>query len=545
MNKVAHYLQEHLEGEVMTSPDARRYFATDGSILQVLPEVVVYPRSESDVRKTARFSWQLAERGRVIPITARGAGTDQSGAALGSGIVLAFLAHMHRVLEYDGKSGVVVVEPGANYGKLQQTLITHGRFLPPFPASLEYSSIGGAVANNAAGEKSVKYGATNEYVRSLRVVLANGEVIETGPLNKRELNKKLGLTTFEGEIYRAVDALLEEQKIPISKSTINVTKNAAGYNIADVRQRDGSFDLTPLFVGAQGTLGVITEIVLDSELHNTAATLFAVRFDSIANMTQAVERLRKLPSIPSSIEMVDDNLLKLVDELNTNQLKGVVNKPFPRMILLVEFDDINERTQKRSAKKAEKIFHDLATDYKMELDKKRQELIWRIRDMSAVVSSHVSDKARALPVIEDGIVPLDKFEEYLQGMYDLFARNKLRPAVWGHAGDGNVHIQPFLDLAQVGDRQKLFRLMTEYYELVLKLGGSTSAQHNDGRLRAPFLKQLYGDEQYEVFRKIKKIFDPHGILNPGVKVDVSLEDIKPLLRSEYSLHHLYDHMPRS
>lgn len=545
MNKVAHYLQEHLEGEVMTSPDARRYFATDGSILQVLPEVVVYPRSESDVRKAARFSWQLAERGRVIPITARGAGTDQSGAALGSGIVLAFLAHMHRVLEYDGKNGVVVVEPGANYGKLQQTLITHGRFLPPYPASLEYSSIGGAIANNAAGDKSVKYGSTSEYVRSLRVVLANGEVIETGPLSKRELNKKLGLTTFEGEIYRAVDALLEEQKVPISKAIINVTKNAAGYNIADVRQRDGTFDLTPLFVGAQGTLGIITEAVLDTELHNTAATLFAARFDSIANMTQAIEGLRKLPSLPSSIEMVDDNLLKLVDELNTNQLKGVVNKPFPRMILLVEFDDINERTQKRLAKKAEKIFKDLATDYKMELDKKRQDLMWRIRHTSAVVSSHVSDKARALPVIEDGIIPLDKFEEYLQGVYDLFERSKMRPAVWGHAGDGNIHIQPFLDLAQVGDRQKLFRLMTEYYELILRLGGSTSGQHNDGRLRAPFLKQLYGDEQYEVFRKIKKIFDPHGILNPGVKVDVSLDDIKPLLRSEYSLHHLYDHMPRS
>lgn len=545
MNKVAHYLQEHLEGEVMTSPDARRYFATDGSILQVLPEVVVYPRSESDVRKAARFSWQLAERGRVIPITARGAGTDQSGAALGSGIVLAFLAHMHRVLEYDGKSGVVVVEPGANYGKLQQTLITHGRFLPSYPASLEYSSIGGAVANNAAGEKSVKYGATSEYVRSLRVVLANGEVIETGPLSKRELNKKLGLTTFEGEIYRAVDALLEEQKIPISKSIINVTKNAAGYNIAAVRQRDGSFDLTPLFVGAQGTLGIITEIVLDSEMHSTAATLFAARFDSIANMAKAVESLRKLPSMPSSIEMVDDNLLKLVDELNPNQLKGVVNKPFPRMILLVEFDDTNERAQKRLSRKAEKIFKELATDYKIELDKKRQDLLWRIRDTSAVVSSHVSDKARALPVIEDGIVPLGKFEEYLQAVYDLFERNKLRPAVWGHAGDGNVHVQPFLDLAQVGDRQKLFRLMTEYYDIILKLGGSTSGQHNDGRLRAPFLKSLYGDEQYEVFRKIKKIFDPHGILNPGVKIDVTLEDIKPLLRSEYSLHHLYDHMPRS
>src|SRR5215831_16683482 len=183
MSKVAHYLQEHLVGEVMTSADARRYFATDSSILTITPALVAYPRGENDVRKITRFTWQLAERGRVIPMTARGAGTDQGGAALGSGIIIAFTAHMHRMLELDDKSGVVIVEPGVNYGKLQQALHTHERFLPPFPASLEYSTIGGAVANNASGEKSVKYGSTRDYVRNLRVVLANGEVIDTGRLN--------------------------------------------------------------------------------------------------------------------------------------------------------------------------------------------------------------------------------------------------------------------------------------------------------------------------------------------------------------------------
>src|SRR3982751_3376781 len=139
MSKVAHYLQEHLTGEVITSPDARRYFATDGSVFTITPSIIVYPRSENDVRKTARFSWQLAERGRVIPITARGAGTDQAGAALGSGIMMVFPAHMNRILELDNKTGTVTVEPGIIYGKLQQTLHTHNRFLPPFPASLEYS----------------------------------------------------------------------------------------------------------------------------------------------------------------------------------------------------------------------------------------------------------------------------------------------------------------------------------------------------------------------------------------------------------------------
>src|SRR3546814_248896 len=155
MSKVAHYLQEHLKGEVMTSPDARKYFSTDGSIFTLTPGVIVYPRLESDVRKVARFTWQLAERGRAIPITARGSGTDQSGAALGSGVILAFPAHLNRLVEYDGKTGYVTVEPGINYGKLQQTLLTHDRFLPPFPASIEYFTIGGAVRNNVGVRKSI------------------------------------------------------------------------------------------------------------------------------------------------------------------------------------------------------------------------------------------------------------------------------------------------------------------------------------------------------------------------------------------------------
>jgi FAD/FMN-containing dehydrogenase len=130
-------------------------------------------------------------------------------------------------------------------------------------------------------------------------------------------------------------------------------------------------------------------------------------------------------------------------------------------------------------------------------------------------------------------------------VYDMLERNHVTAAVWGHAGDGNLHLQPYLDLSQVGDRQKAFRLLEEYSDLVMKLGGSTSGEHNDGRLRAPYLQKLYGNDVYTLFQKVKHIFDPYGTLNPGVKIDVSLEDIKPLVRSEYSLNHLYDHLPRT
>lgn len=545
MSKVAQYLQEHLLGEVTSSTAVRRHFSTDASVLHQAPSVVVYPRGESDVRKAARFAWQLAERGRVLPITARGAGTDQAGAAIGSGIMLVFPAHMNRILVLDNKSGTVMVEPGINYGKLQQTLQTHGRFLPPFPASYEYSTIGGAVANNASGEKSVKYGDTRQYVKSLRVVLANGEVIETGRISKRELGKKLGLATFEGEIYRAMDSLLDEHAALISDSKHQITKNSAGYDLASIRRRDGSFDLTPLFVGSQGTLGIITEATLSTEPDSPETTLFVAFFDSLQQVAAAVQELRNLPDRPSAIELVDEQLLRLVYQLNPSQLKDMVPKPFPKAVLLVEFDNVHVRSQKRAVKKADKILQKYAASYQAETNPVEQEKLWRIRHISATVAAHAEGNLRAVPIIEDGVVPVDKLELYITGIYQLFKKYSLNVAVWGHAGDANLHIQPFLDLAQTGDRQKLFRLMDEYYRFVVKLGGSTTGEHGDGRLRAPYLSAVYGEEMYAVLRKTKEAFDPYEILNPGVKFGTSLDDLKGMLRQEYSLGYLHNHLPRT
>ncbi|MBA2279231.1 FAD-binding oxidoreductase [Candidatus Saccharibacteria bacterium] len=545
MSKVAHYLQEHLVGEVITSPDARRYFSTDASIFNLTPAIVVYPRNENDVRKTARFTWQLAERGRIIPITARGHGTDQSGAAIGSGIMLIFPAYMNKVLELDPKSGSVAVQPGLNYGKLQQTLHTHGRFLPPFPASMEYSTLGGAIGNNAGGEKSVKYGSTREYVRNLRVVLANGEVIETRRLNKRELSKKMGLSSFEGEVYRALDTLIEEQRDLVVKSKLEVSKNSSGYNLADIKNKDGSFDLTPLFVGSQGTLGLVTEAIMETETFNPQSSLISASFNSIDDAAKAVAELRKLPAIPSAMEMVDEHLITFIEQHNPNQLKGLVDKPYHKLILLVEFDDANQRVQKRNVKKALKILDRYNAVCKVETETEQQEQFWKIRHAAASVASYHDGNTKALPIIEDGIVPVDRFGEYIEKVYELFAKHHLQVALWGHAGNGNLHMQPMLDLAQLGDRQKIFRLMDEYHKLVIELGGSLSGEHGDGRLRGPYLEQLYGPQIYELFTKVKAIFDPHGILNPGVKTGITLDDIKPLLRSEYTLDHLYDHLPRT
>jgi FAD/FMN-containing dehydrogenase len=545
MNKVAHYLQEHLMGEVMTAPDVRKYFSTDTSILELVPAIVAYPRNENDIRKTARFSWQLAERGRIIPITARGAGTDQSGGALGRGIMLVFPAHMNKILELDTRSGAVTVEPGLNYAKLQQTLQTHGRFLPPFPSSIEYSTIGGAIGNNASGEKTIKYGNTRNFVDGLRVVLANGEAVETTRLSKRELSKKMGLSTFEGEIYRSLDALIEENHDIIQGLTLDVSKNSAGYDLGSVKQRDGSFDLTPLIVGSQGTLGIVSEATIATEPYNPSTTLVAAFIDSLSQAREIVMEVRKMSKSPCAVEIVDQNLLNFIHENNPNQLSDVIKPPFPKLVMLIEFDDASPKVQKKSSKKLVKILEKFEIKNQVETDPHKKEELWKIRHSAASVVAFNKGNTRALPIIEDGVVPVERFEEYLEAVYAIFDKYNLQVAIWGHAGNANLHMQPFLDLAQLGDRQKVFRLLEDYYTMVIDLGGSTSGEHSDGRIRAPYLAKLYGPEAYELFRKVKAIFDPYNTLNPGVKIDVTIDDIKPLLRSEYSLDHLYDYMPRS
>ena len=545
MNRVAHYLQEHVAGEVMTSHDARSYFATDNSIFTLTPSIIVYPKNENDIRKTARFTWQLAERGRVVPITARGNGTDLTGAALGSGIMLVYPAHLNQVKNYDAKTSEITAEAGINFGKLQQLMQSYERFIPAAPISLEYSTLGGAVANNAGSRRSFKYGTMRQYVSGLRVVLANGEVIETSRITKRELSRKLGLSTFEGEIYRSVDALIEENRELVAKSTLAVTKNAAGYNLTDVMNKDGSFDLTPLFVGSQGTLGLITEVTLSSEPYIGKSSLVISYIDSADDLQSAIIELRALSEVPSSIEMVDEHTLNSVASENPNYLKDVISTPYPKFVLIVEYDDVNEHDRNKGIKKALKVLGKYSESVFSEDDPDKQKLIWKVRDSVALLSSHPQGRTSPLPLIDDGIVPVDKLASLLSAIYEQFKREHLTVAVWGHAGDANLHIQPYLDLSQVGDRQKAFRMMEDYTMTLKQLGGSTTAAYNEGRLRGPYAPKLYSDDVYQVMAKVKKIFDPYSALNPGVKINVSTDAVKPLLRNNYTLEHIYDHLPLS
>lgn len=535
-------IEESTKVDVFTSQSIRDYFAVDGSIFTQTPQAVVYPTNTQDVSEVVKVLDEEAQsRRKTVGITARGKGTDQSGGALGDGVSLVFPAHMNHILEVD--KNLVTVQPGVHYAALQRVLHSHGRFMPPYPSSINFCSIGGAIGNNACGEKTIKYGSTREYVRSLKVVLSNGEVITTKRLSKLALARKKQQQNLEGKIYREVDELLKKHREVVNKAQPHTSKNAAGYDLWDVRGKYGSFDLTPLIVGSQGTLGIVTEAQLSVPLYNPHTTLLVGFFDDLDHMEAACQKLLKLE--PSALEFVDKNLLDFLQKNHPSMIRGLIPKPTPKIVLLCEFDNHSSVLRQTKAHRAIRILENYARSHRMSVKQEEQKELWRIRHSAAAVIWMDKGKQKALPIIEDGVVPVYKMKDLLEGTYKLLKKYKLDIAVWGHAGDANLHLQPFFDMSKASDRNKILKLADDYYKMVIKLGGSTCGEHNDGLSRAPYLKELYGAEVYDIFVQVKNIFDPHNIMNPGKKIGVTTDQTKKLLRHSYGMEHLYDHMPHN
>lgn len=520
---------------------AREFFSTDGSVFKVTPSFVIYPKNEADVRKIVHYLAIAVQEGKGVGLTARGKGTDQGGGALSSGVIIVFPVHMKGLVALNRRT--ITVQPGMIYAHLQGILHSHDRFLPPYPASVDFATIGGAVANNSAGEKTVKYGSTRDYVEKLRVVLSNGEVIETRRLSRKELEGKKRQDDFEGHIYRNVDYLLDENAELIKESRVNVSKNSAGYDVWDVKRRDGSFDLSQLIVGSQGTLGVVTEATLRHRPYSQKNTLVVGYFETIAKAAEATKKLMRLH--PSTLEMVDSHLLRFLQQHHSHLIDGVLPERMPEIVLFAEFDDLPLRKQSTQASRAKKIFSSLAYASHTLTKTEEQTRYWRLQRSAAGLIWMDGDSKKALPIIDDGVVPVEKMSEFLHKAYELFDKYKLDATVWGHAGNTNFHLQPFMNLSSEIDRKKVFNLMNDFYRMVIEMGGSTSGAHNDGRLRGPYLKRLYGLKMYELFCEIKQIFDPLGFLNPEVKLGVTINDVSKKLRKEYSMKHLRDVLPNS
>ena len=521
MSKVATYLRGHLAGEVDFRTDLRAARARDAGILAIAPEMVVSPRNTSDIRKTARFSWQLSARGHALPLVARGAGYGINGGAVGRGAQISLAAHMNTIFEYDSKQRLARLQPGVTIQALQSALALQGTGVLALDGLDPRGTIGGAIADNAAGYLAGKYGSLAANVSQLEVVLANGDVLQTGKISKRELSRKKGQQDLEGDIYRGVETILEDYAD--ESSTIH-ERDQTGYNsIARVRDRDGSIDLTPLFIGSQGTLGIISEMILRVDFRSQHLDTAALVFASADTARDMLDELRQFA--PAFVKYFDATLVRRAVQVGYKApwFQEVGGKA-PQAVILVGFDDFNARARAKGKKKLEKLCGGVA-DVSLVLDDDARASLSPLLDIARY--STLPDRAGVgmPPLLSDWFVPPERFEDFTKALMAL--GNKLRVEL-PIAVDGLTELvsaYPLAPIAQASDRQKLMRLFDETARLVHQYGGAIVGQHSEGRLLSRFAYECIGARRVDMYRAIRKLFDPLGTLNPGVK---QLNDVRQL-----------------
>ena len=539
-------LHDILKGNVALDGTTLHTYSHDTSIFELQPQAVVFPRSVSEIKTLVKYVTEKKKDNPSLSLTSRSGGTDMGGGAINDSVIIDFAKYFHRLGTINREG--TWIEPGVFYRDFEPLAAKRGFYFPPYPASKNICAFGGMVANNAGGEKTLTYGKTIDYVEELRVVLSDGEEYLLKPLSKDELGKKTRQRNFEGEVYRRVLAVIEKNYNLIKQAKPKVSKNSTGYNVWDVWDKK-TFDLTKLFVGSQGTLGILTDIKVGlAEIKNYTGLLI-VYLDELQVLPKLIGDV--VSTKPASFEAFDDHTMKLalrfipkfseilgpVETINMGltflpQLLRFARGGIPKFTLLVEYEgDSQEEIDDKIEKLKAKIAH-----YNLEVStaatKEKAAKYWVIRRESFnLLRKNIKDKHTA-PFIDDLIVPPEKLPEFFPKLTKILEKHELLYTVAGHMGDGNFHIIPLMDLRIPAERKKIPRVEEEVNELVFRFGGSMSGEHNDGMIRGPFLKQMYGEGMFKIFQEIKTIFDPQNIFNPHKKTDADMD---------FSAHHMRLH----
>ena len=531
MNKVASYLRGHISGEVTTRDDVREAMSIDGGVLRLKPDMVIYPRNTNDVRKVARFSWQLAEKGHILPVTVRGAGTDATGAAIGKGVSLVTTAHMNRLFEYDAKQKLVRLQPGVTIGALNQGLALHGANIMALVGSHPYGTVGGAIASATTGRLAGKYQTIEPAIDQLEVVLANGDVLQTKRINKRELSKIKGEQSFVGDIYRGIDRIIEDYAEVLDTLRSN---DAVGYNtIADVKQKDGSFDLTPLFVGSQGTLGIVTEMIMKAEFRSLHTAVAALTFDSSNAARDAIDDLCKLS--PAFVEYFDAQLFDTAAKAGREYAfyAEAASTLTPTSVIIVGFDDFSERHRAKHLRQLTKRWGKSEGVVLASADGDKAEDILAALDV-AHYTMWPDQATGATPRLFGGFhVPTERLEDFARGLELLADKEHVDLPLAGHAYTNTYSVYPTLSLSKVGDKQKIFKLLDELTKLVYDHSGTMLAEGGEGRVKAKFVYSHLDDKLVQMYDEIRNVCDPRGTLNPGVKQVNEVRELAEILRDHH------------
>ncbi len=535
-------LGAQIEGDIDIEEKTLTTYSHDASLFEIKPQVVIFPKHAQDIGKIMVWVRDNKKDHHELSITARSGGTDMSGGSINNSIILDFTRYMNAIKEVT--ESVAIAEPGCYYRNFEKETLKINRWMPIYPASREICALGGMVANNAGGENTIKYGKVENNIAHLRVVFEDGKEYLVQPLTKAELDAKCAQGDFEGDVYKKLFTLISEHKEKIMSAKPQVTKNSAGYYLWNVwDEQTQTFDLCRLIVGSQGTLGIITEIGFKLTPKPKYSGLLAIFMPSLDKLPQVVNEV--MPYKPDSFESYDDYSLKLAvkfffDFFIQMGFVGAIKLGLqfipeawlmliggvPKLTLLVQFTgETPEEVRGELLELKQKISHFGLRSHltKTEIE---AEKYWEIRRQSFnMLRKHVHGK-RTAPFIDDIIVKAHELPEFLPQVEKILDEYKLIYTVAGHAGDGNFHIIPLMDLNAPYSVDTILEISDKIYSLVSKYKGSITAEHNDGIIRTPYLEEMYGTEIVGLFKQTKEIFDPLYILNPRKKVGGTFDDIK-------------------
>ena len=508
-------LEAAIDGEVRFDRVSRALYSTDASVYRIEPLGVVLPRSAEAVVQAVEIA---ARHG--VPITPRGGGTSQAGQAIGAGIVLDTSKHLNQVLEINPDQRWARVQPGVVLDDLNLVLRPHGLRFAPDVSSASRATVGGMMANNSSGARSVLYGKTIDHVREQHVVLSDGRVAHCRALNARELAAAQAGDSLEARAYRLLPELARTHAAEIDRRFPKILRRVGGYNLDAFVDPATPLDLTRILVGSEGTLGFFVEATVGLVPLPRFKGVMTVEFDELLDALGATPLILKHG--PSAVEVMDDFILSHARQNAAldAQRRSMVEKD-GSALLCIEFygdreDEVGGKLDELERDLKSSTFRCRSRQVKNAAEQQR---IWSFREAALGLSTATRDDGKAISFVEDTAVAPEKLRDYIERFVGIVKRHHTTAGVYAHASVGCLHVRPVVNLKTADGVAKFEAIANEVADLVLEFGGALSGEHGDGLVRGAFNEKMFGSELYQAFRTLKRTFDPQGIFNPGRIVD--------------------------
>ncbi|MFC1639418.1 FAD-binding and (Fe-S)-binding domain-containing protein [Gemmatimonadota bacterium] len=499
-----------IDGEVRFDKISRAIYSTDGSVYQIFPTGVVIPKSTDDVKSTLKACREFG-----VSITARGGGTSQSGQAVGPGIQIDFSKFLNRILDLDIDAGTVVVEPGIVLDDLNHQLKSFGLQLPIDISTASRATIGGMIANNSSGTRSIIYGCTIDYVLELTVLLADGSVVTVSPHDADGLATKCAQDDLEGRCYQAVQRLAEQHADEIALRYPNIKRRVGGYNLDHFVPPRDRFDLCKLMVGSEGTLGLVLNAKLRLVGLPKAKVVCVPQFEELRDAMKATQVI--LEHDPSAVELMDRNLLEQTrGKREFEPLRDFIVGD-PGAMHIVEFigDTMEELPARIDGLEADLRERGLSNQVFRAIEPAAQARIWKLRQAGLGLAMSETGDTKGIAYVEDTAVAPERLPEYIDRFDAIVRENGTTASYYAHASVGLLHIRPAINMKTVEGVGQFERIAEQVADLVLEFGGALSAEHGDGLVRSPFQRKMFGPVIYDAFCEIKQTFDETNVFNPG------------------------------